>query len=64
RFGNNGEAVVVVVNFSGNAWSDYQVALPQGGSWKEVLTTDDSRYGGSNIHNDSFVADEEPYHSR
>jgi 1,4-alpha-glucan branching enzyme len=64
RIGSGGEQIVVVVNFSGNAWQDYQVPLPQGGAWKEMLTTDDAIYGGSDIHNGSFVAQEEAYHSR
>ncbi|EFA22150.1 1,4-alpha-glucan branching protein GlgB [Bifidobacterium gallicum] len=64
RIGKNGEQVVVVINFSGSAWSDYQVALPQGGRWKEILTTDDAKYGGSDIHNNDIVADQGPFHSR
>ncbi|MUH59014.1 1,4-alpha-glucan branching protein GlgB [Bifidobacterium canis] len=64
RIGKNGEEMVVVVNFSGTAWQDYQVALPSGGRWKEVLTTDDKKYGGSDIHNTDIVANSEPYHSR
>ena len=31
RIGTKGETLAVVVNFSGEAWSDYQVALPTGG---------------------------------
>ncbi len=56
RIGTKGEQLVVVVNFSGEAWSDYQVALPTGGKWTEVLTTDDAKYGGSDIHNGTFEA--------
>lgn len=64
RIGKNGETMVVVVNFSGSAWQDYQVPLPSGGRWKEVLTTDDEKYGGSGIHNANIEAVNEPYHSR
>ncbi|WP_026642084.1 1,4-alpha-glucan branching protein GlgB [Bifidobacterium tsurumiense] len=64
RIGSQGETMVVVVNFSGEAWQDYQVPLPKGGRWNEVLTTDDEQYGGSGIHNGSFEAQEEEYHSR
>lgn len=64
RIGSQGEQMVVVANFSGTAWSDYQVALPRGGRWKEVLTTDDAKYGGSDIHNTDITADAGPYHSR
>ena len=50
RIGKDGEQMVAVVNFSGEAWSDYQVPLTKGGKWTEVLTTDDEIYGGSGIH--------------
>ena len=64
RIGTKGETLAVVVNFSGEAWSDYQVALPTGGKWTEVFTTDDAKYGGSDIHNGTFEADAGEYHSR
>lgn len=64
RVGKDGEQMVVVVNFSGSAWQDYQVPLPKGGRWREVLTTDDAKYGGSDIHNGTFEADPGEYHSR
>ena len=64
RIGTKGEECVVVVNFSGEAWSDYQVALPHGGRWTEVLSTDSTVYGGSGISNGTFVADAGEYHSR
>lgn len=64
RIAEDGTPLVVVVNFSGSAWSEYQVPLPQGGVWKEVLTTDDEKYGGSGIHNGTLEADPGLYHSR
>ena len=64
RLAPSGEQVAVVVNFSGEAWQDYQVALPKGGRWKEVFTTDDAKYGGSDIHNGTVEADAGAYHSR
>ncbi len=64
RIGDDGEEIVVVVNFSGQAWQDYQVALPKGGQWEEILTTDDAKYCGSDIHNGTFTAAAEEYHSR
>ena len=64
RIGKDGEQMVVVVNFSGEAWTDYQVPLTKGGKWTEVLTTDDEIYGGSGIHNGTVEAVEGEYHSR
>ena len=64
RIGSKGETIVVVVNFSGEAWSDYQVPLPKGGKWTEVFTTDAKKYGGSDIANGTFEANAGEYHSR
>lgn len=64
RLGTQGEKVVVVVNFSGQAWSDYQVPLPHGGQWVEAFTSDDLKYGGSGISNGTFEANAGEYHSR
>ena len=64
RIGKDDEQMVVVVNFSGEAWEDYQVPLTKGGKWTEVLTTDDKKYGGSDIHNGTFKAVKGEYHSR
>ncbi|MCI1241974.1 MAG: 1,4-alpha-glucan branching protein GlgB, partial [Bifidobacterium subtile] len=54
RVGSQGEQMVVVVNFSGEAWQNYQVALPKGGRWHEALNTDAEQYGGSGIANADF----------
>jgi 1,4-alpha-glucan branching enzyme len=56
--------LVVVINFSGSTWSDYQVPLPSAGNWREILTTDDEIYDGSGIHNRDIIADGGAYHSR
>ena len=64
RLDKDGNPLVVVVNFSGTAWDNYQVPLPSGGKWAEILTTDDARYGGSDIHNTDIHAVEGEFHSR
>ena len=64
RIGSNGEQLVAVVNFAGSTWPQYRVPLPCGGTWDEVLNTDDVRYGGSGLRNGSVVAQPSPYHSR
>ena len=64
RLDKDGNPIVVVVNFSGTAWDNYQVPLPSGGKWAEILTTDDARYGGSDIHNTDIHAVEGEFHSR
>jgi 1,4-alpha-glucan branching enzyme len=42
---------LVVVNFSPNVYYDYRVAVPISGIWREVLNSDSSHYGGSNVGN-------------
>ncbi|OZG57995.1 glycogen-branching enzyme [Bifidobacterium tissieri] len=64
RLDKEGNPIVVIVNFSGSAWSDYQVPLPKGGKWVEILNTDDEKYGGSGISNTDIEAEKEEYHSR
>ena len=51
RSGNEGEAVVAVVNFSGGPHEQYRVGLPHEGAWDEILNTDAEAYGGSGVGN-------------
>ena len=64
RYDKAGHPVVVVVNFSGSQWNNYQLALPQGGRWHEVINTDDVKYDGNGAHNEPFEATGGPFHSR
>ena len=45
------DPVVVVLNFSAEAWTDYRVPMPEGDTWLEVLNTDSPIYGGSGVGN-------------
>ena len=51
RWGNEGEAVVAVVNFSGGPHEQYRIGLPYEGAWDEILNTDAAAYGGSGVGN-------------
>ena len=42
---------VVVTNFSPNVYHNYIIHVPLAGTWREVLNTDSSHYGGSNVGN-------------
>ncbi|HZR73647.1 1,4-alpha-glucan branching protein GlgB [Bradyrhizobium sp.] len=42
---------LVVTNFSPNVYHNYIVHVPLAGTWREVLNTDSSHYGGSNVGN-------------
>jgi len=42
---------LVMVNFSPNVYYNYRIAVPLGGTWREVLNSDSAHYGGSNVGN-------------
>jgi 1,4-alpha-glucan branching enzyme len=42
----------------------YSVGVPYGGVWKEVLNSDDARYGGSGKTNGDLKAAKTPSHGR
>jgi 1,4-alpha-glucan branching enzyme len=42
---------LVVSNFSPNVYHNYIISVPLAGTWREVLNTDSSHYGGSNVGN-------------
>lgn len=53
-----GEQLVVIVNFSGHPYHNFRVGLPQSGAWREVLNSDDERYGGSGVLNSGAIVAE------
>jgi 1,4-alpha-glucan branching enzyme len=46
-----GELVAAVCNFTPVVRPDYPIGVPVPGEWQELLSTDDSRYGGSGVVN-------------
>ena len=56
RKGKNGDArCIVALNFTPEVRRNYRVNVPLAGAWREVLNTDASVYGGSNIGNEGIV---------
>jgi 1,4-alpha-glucan branching enzyme len=52
RLSRNGERVVVCAcNFSPVPRTQYRIGLPRGGTWRELVNTDDERYGGGGVGN-------------
>jgi len=66
RFAAEGRRVVLCVcNFSPVPRSGYRLGLPRVGRWREVLNTDDERYGGGGVGNPLPVAAEvRPWHDQ
>jgi 1,4-alpha-glucan branching enzyme len=66
RRNRNGDRVLAsVANLSPVPRYGYRIGLPTGGTWTEVLNTDASRYGGSDVGNLGAVeADDTPWHGQ
>ena len=60
----NSRPVVVVCNFTPEVRLGYRVGLPRGGRWREILNSDDYRYGGSGVSNGNIEANDEPWQGR
>ena len=65
RYGDDGSAMACVYNLSGSTQEVYKIGLPKGGTWTEVLNTNDTRYEGSGYGaNGSKVVNEEGWNGQ
>ncbi len=61
----SGEDILIAVfNFTPIVRENYRIGVPEGGRYVEVLNSDSSHYGGSNVGNGQLVADERPWMGR
>ena len=51
RKDKKGEAVLVVCNFNPVERVNYALGVPAAGSYKEIFTSDEEKYGGTGFHN-------------
>jgi 1,4-alpha-glucan branching enzyme len=59
------DLLIVVCNFTGTVYHDYKVGVPLFGTYKEVLNSDASPFGGSGyVNKKPLVAVEEPFHGK
>ncbi|MDD5509946.1 MAG: 1,4-alpha-glucan branching protein GlgB [Dehalococcoidales bacterium] len=59
------DILLVVGNFTPVTYQDYQVGVPRGGFWKELLNSDSGEYGGSGQDNpESLRAHRSSVHGR
>jgi 1,4-alpha-glucan branching enzyme len=56
--------VLVIANFTPEAWPGYRLGVPSGGVWTTLLCSDAARYGGSGVVPGDVVADEHASHGR
>ena len=57
-----GKMILVVCNFNPVLRKDYQMGVPNPGSYKEVLNSDDKKYGGTGVTNGTVKAKKGPMH--
>jgi len=62
----DGRSVVLAVcNFTPMVWKNYNVGVPEGGLWKEIMNSDAKIYGGSNQGNNGCLeAEAKPCHGK
>ncbi len=57
--------ILVAINFAPVALHDYRIGVDDAGTWTELLSTDNKRYGGSGVSNPtSITTDPEGQHGR
>jgi 1,4-alpha-glucan branching enzyme len=57
--------LVCICNFSPVSRPGYRVGLPRDGRWRELLNTDDERYGGGGVGNSGELpAEQKPWHDQ
>ena len=57
--------LIAICNFTPVVRHDYRLGLPDAGGYREVLTTDDVKYGGSGVHDRPVIETEAvPWHGK
>ena len=54
--------ILVVCNFNPVLRQGYCMGVPEPGSYRELFNTDDTRYGGTGVHNKAVKTRKEPMH--
>jgi len=59
RRAQHGEFVVVALNFTPIVRRDFRIGVPQAGTYREILNTDEERFAGSGVLNEgAFISEE------
>ncbi len=51
RYANDGSFVVVILNMTPTTYHDFELGVPKGGTYYELINSDYQKYGGSNQYN-------------
>jgi 1,4-alpha-glucan branching enzyme len=60
RLNDAGEVLISVTNFSPVVQEQFNLPLPSGGTWQEILNTDATKYGGSGLINEIVESESKP----
>ncbi|MBL7776091.1 MAG: 1,4-alpha-glucan branching protein GlgB [Saprospiraceae bacterium] len=58
------KVLLVICHFKPNVLETYSVGVPYGGVWREVLNSDDTRFGGSGVTNAPVKAEKKASHGQ
>ena len=58
RRGDAGESVLVICNLTPVVRHGWRIGVPRSGVWRELVNTDDARYGGSGVRNGSLASED------
>jgi 1,4-alpha-glucan branching enzyme len=61
---NPQDEVLIVINFTPVVRENYRVGVSHPGFMKEIFNSDDTKYGGSGVHNSSVESMPIPMHGR
>jgi 1,4-alpha-glucan branching enzyme len=56
RWSENGSPLISITNFSPVPHENYRLPLPLPGTWREILNTDDMKFGGSGVTNQLLIS--------
>lgn len=55
RWSEDGQPLISISNFSPVPHDNYRLPLPMAGTWREILNTDEVRFGGSGVVNQTLI---------
>lgn len=59
------DELLILCNFTPSTYQNYRVGVPKKGKWKEILSSDNAKYGGSGIVSADLIhSDDIPFHGR
>ena len=56
RWPENGSPLISITNFSPVPHENYRLPLPLPGTWREIINTDDMKFGGSGVTNKLLIS--------